>query len=109
MPQIWDETHKTDQRVIHIEPVTRLEGHAKIDIFLEEDGSVDRAYFQVPELRGFEKFCEGRFFREMPGITARICGICPVAYQLSAAQALEQADAPQRWGAPLAGTCVSRS
>ena len=54
MPQIWDETHKTDQRVIHIEPVTRLEGHAKIDIFLDAKGDVEQTYFQVVELRGFE-------------------------------------------------------
>ncbi len=59
-PKIWDEPHHTDQKVIHIEPVTRLEGHAKIDIFLDDKGNVQDAYFQVVELRGFEEFCRGR-------------------------------------------------
>ncbi len=60
---------------ITIDPITRLEGHGKIEIFLNEDGGVENAYFQVPELRGFEKFCEGRPIEEVPRIVARICGV----------------------------------
>jgi len=62
-------------RRITIDPITRLEGEAKIDIFLNEEGDVDNAYFQVVELRGFEKFCQGRPVEEMPRIVPRICGV----------------------------------
>ena len=72
---------------ITIEPVTRIEGHAKVTIHMKEDGSVDRAYMHVNEFRGFEKFCEGRLYFEMPQITPRICGICPVSHHLAAAKA----------------------
>ena len=72
---------------ITIEPVTRIEGHAKVTIHLKEDGSVEHAYFHVNEFRGFEKFCEGRLVEEMPQITPRICGICPVSHHLAAAKA----------------------
>jgi len=72
---------------ITIEPVTRIEGHAKITINLNEDGTVDHAYFHVNEFRGFEKFCEGRMVIEMPTITSRICGICPISHHLAAAKA----------------------
>ena len=61
------------RRRITIDPITRLEGHGKIDIFLNDEGNVDRAYFQIPELRGFEKFAEGRLAEDMPQITSRIC------------------------------------
>ena len=60
---------------ISIDPITRLEGHGKIDIFLAEDGSVANAYFQVPELRGFEKFVEGMHIEEVPRVVSRICGV----------------------------------
>ena len=60
---------------ISINPITRLEGHGKIDIFLDDKGDVANAYFQVPELRGFEKFCEGRPVEELPRIVERICGV----------------------------------
>ncbi|EDX83465.1 Nickel-dependent hydrogenase superfamily [Synechococcus sp. PCC 7335] len=70
-----------------IDPVTRIEGHAKISIYLDEQGEVSDARFHVTEFRGFEKFCEGRPFWEMPGITARICGICPVSHLLASAKA----------------------
>jgi F420-non-reducing hydrogenase large subunit len=60
---------------IKIDPVTRLEGHGKIDIFLNDDGEVANCYFQVPELRGFEKFAQGRPVEELPRITTRICGV----------------------------------
>ena len=76
---------------ITIEPVTRIEGHAKVTIHLDEGGGVEHAYFHVNEFRGFEKFCEGRMYFEMPSITPRICGICPVAYQMSAVHAMENA------------------
>src|SRR5512136_2556233 len=72
---------------ITIEPVTRIEGHAKVTIRMNEDGSVDHAYLHVNEFRGFEKFCEGRMVFEMPSITPRICGICPVSHHLAAAKA----------------------
>ena len=72
---------------ITIEPVTRIEGHAKVTIHMLEDGSVGRAYMHVNEFRGFEKFCEGRLYFEMPQITPRICGICPVSHHLAAAKA----------------------
>lgn len=72
---------------ITIEPVTRIEGHAKITIHLNEQGGVERAYLHVNEFRGFEKFCEGRLVQEMPVITPRICGICPVSHHLASAKA----------------------
>lgn len=73
------------QKVI-IDPVTRIEGHAKITLVLGDDGRISEARFHVTEFRGFEKFCEGRSFREMPGITSRICGICPVSHLLCSAK-----------------------
>ena len=72
---------------IVIEPVTRLEGHGKVTIHLNDKGNVDRARFHVTQIRGFEKFCEGRLFWEMPVITSRICGICPVSHHLASAKA----------------------
>ena len=74
---------------ITIDPITRLEGHGKVDIFLNDAGDVDRAYFQVPELRGFEKFAEGRPAEDMPQITSRICGVCPTAHHMAATKALD--------------------
>ena len=76
-------------RRITIDPITRLEGHGKIDIFLDEAGQVERAFFQVPELRGFEKFVQGRPAEEMPQITSRICGVCPTAHHMAATKALD--------------------
>ncbi|MCE9647754.1 MAG: Ni/Fe hydrogenase subunit alpha [Chloroflexi bacterium] len=72
---------------ITIEPVTRIEGHAKVTIHMKEDNTVDHAYMHVNEFRGFEKFCEGRLYFEMPQITPRICGICPVSHHLASAKA----------------------
>jgi len=72
---------------ILIDPVTRIEGHAKISIFLDDAGNVSDAEFHVVEFRGFEKFCEGRPMSEMPSITPRICGICPVSHLLTSAKA----------------------
>lgn len=72
---------------ITIEPVTRIEGHAKVTIRMNDAGKVDHAYLHVNEFRGFEKFCEGRMVIEMPMITPRICGICPVSHHLAAAKA----------------------
>ncbi len=74
---------------ITIDPITRLEGHGKIDIFLNDAGKVERAYFQVPELRGFEKFAEGRPVEEMAQITSRICGVCPTAHHMAATKAVD--------------------
>lgn len=67
---------------IVINPITRIEGHAKVTIQLNEDLSVKDAKFQVTDFRGFEKFSEGRPFYEMPSITSRACGICPVSHLL---------------------------
>jgi F420-non-reducing hydrogenase large subunit len=72
---------------ISIDPITRLEGHGRIDLFLNEDGGLANAYLTIPELRGFEKFCEGRPVEEMPRITQRICGVCPLAHHVAAAKA----------------------
>lgn len=77
------------QRRITIDPITRLEGHGKIDILLDEAGDVERAYLQIPELRGFEVFSLGRPVEEMPQITSRICGVCPTAHHMAATKALD--------------------
>jgi F420-non-reducing hydrogenase large subunit len=74
---------------ITIDPITRLEGHGKIEIFLDEQGNVANTYFQIPELRGFEQFCVGRPAEEMPRITNRICGVCPEAHHMAATKALD--------------------
>lgn len=74
---------------ISIDPITRLEGHGKIEIFLDAQGNVDNCYFQVPELRGFEVFCVGRPVEEMPFLTSRICGVCPEAHLMAAAKACD--------------------
>ncbi|MFH1413471.1 MAG: Ni/Fe hydrogenase subunit alpha [Candidatus Omnitrophota bacterium] len=74
---------------ITIDPITRLEGHGKIDIFLNDNGDVERAYLQVPEFRGFEKFCEGRAAEEMPALTQKICGVCPTAHHTASSKALD--------------------
>jgi F420-non-reducing hydrogenase large subunit len=74
---------------ITINPITRLEGHGQIEIFLDEAGNVANTYFQVPELRGFEQFCIGRKAEDMPAITNRICGVCPEAHHMAAAKALD--------------------
>jgi NAD-reducing hydrogenase large subunit len=76
-------------KTITINPVTRIEGHAKITIHLDKRDEVDDARFHVVEFRGFEKFCEGRHFTEMPQITPRICGICPVSHLLASAKACD--------------------
>ncbi len=74
---------------IEIDPITRLEGHGKITIFLNDDGQVANTYFQVPELRGFERFCEGRPVEDMPRITMKICGVCPSAHHLASTKAMD--------------------
>ena len=74
---------------ITIDPVTRIEGHAKITIHLDDAGQVERTQFHVTQVRGFEKFVEGRPFYEMPGITARICGICPISHLMASAKACD--------------------
>ena len=79
----------TANRRITIDPITRLEGHGKIDIFLDDRGEVERAYYQIPELRGFEIFSLGRPAEDMPQITSRICGVCPTAHHMAATKALD--------------------
>jgi NAD-reducing hydrogenase large subunit len=80
-----EDPHKT----IVIDPVTRIEGHAKITLHLNEQGRVEDARFHVTQFRGFEKFCEGRPFAEMPALMARICGICPVSHLIASAKACD--------------------
>jgi NAD-reducing hydrogenase large subunit len=74
---------------ITIEPITRIEGHARVTIHVDDAGKVEHAYFHVDQFRGFEKFCEGRMFFEMTAITPRICGICPVSHHLASAKACD--------------------
>jgi F420-non-reducing hydrogenase large subunit len=74
---------------ISIDPVTRLEGHGKIEIILDDAGDVEHTYFQIPELRGFESFCVGRPVEDMPALTNRICGVCPEAHHMAAAKAAD--------------------
>ncbi|MCK4361755.1 MAG: Ni/Fe hydrogenase subunit alpha [Dehalococcoidia bacterium] len=74
---------------ITIDPITRLEGHGKIEIFLDDAGEVVRAFLQIPELRGFEKFCEGRPAEEVPRITTMICGVCPTAHHMAGTKTLD--------------------
>ena len=74
---------------ITIDPVTRIEGHAKITIQLNDSGEAEEAHFHVTQLRGFQKFCEGRPFHEMPSLMARICGICPVSHLVASAKACD--------------------
>ncbi len=74
---------------ISIDPITRLEGHGKIEIFLDDDGNVKNAYLQVPELKGFEQFCVGRPVEELARITPRICGVCPTAHHMCSTKALD--------------------
>ena len=76
-------------KTITIDPITRLEGHGKIDIFLTDEGEVAQTYLQIPELRGFEKFCEGRPVEELPRIMTRICGVCPEAHHMASAKATD--------------------
>ena len=78
-------------KTITIDPITRLEGHGKITIFLDNQGDVENAYLQIPELRGFERFAQGRRAEDMPQITSRICGVCPVAHHFAATKALDAA------------------
>ena len=77
-------------RTITIDPVTRIEGHSKITIQLDDQGEVKDARFHVTQFRGFEKFCEGRPFTEMPSLTARTCGICPVSHLMASAKACDE-------------------
>jgi F420-non-reducing hydrogenase large subunit len=76
-------------RTIAIDPITRLEGHGKIDIFLDDAGGVKDCFFQIPELRGFERFVVGRPIEELPRIVTRICGVCPASHHLASAKAVD--------------------
>jgi len=92
--QIWNQGQQAaaaayKARRVAIDPITRLEGHGKIDIHLDEKGDVERAYFQVPELRGFEVFSLGRPAEDMPQITSRICGVCPTAHHMAGVKTLD--------------------
>ncbi len=88
-PIMPGETHKAESKQITIDPITRLEGHGKIEIFLNDDGNVANTYFQIPELRGFEKFCIGRPVEELARLTPRLCGVCPGAHHMCSAKALD--------------------
>jgi len=88
-PIIWDEKKKAESKRITVDPITRLEGHGKIEIFLDDSGNVENVYWQVPELRGFERFCIGRKVTELNQITARLCGVCPGAHHLASTKAID--------------------
>lgn len=94
--EVWNQAHDRAhaaateaRRRVTIDPITRLEGHGKIDVFLDPAGDVERAYMQIPELRGFEVFSIGRPAEDMPQITSRICGVCPTAHHMAATKALD--------------------
>ena len=90
--KVWNQAQQqanSGRRNVTIDPITRLEGHGKIEIFLNDKGNVDRAYLQIPELRGFEVFCQGRPSEDMPQLTSRICGVCPTAHHMAATKALD--------------------
>ena len=76
-------------RKISIDPITRLEGHGKIEIFLDDTGAVEDCYFQIPELRGFERFVVGRPIEELPRLVTRICGVCPASHHMASAKAVD--------------------
>ena len=84
-----EQARNTKTRRVTIDPITRLEGHGKIDIFLDDKGEVEKAYYQIPELRGFEVFTIGRPAEDMPQITSRICGVCPTAHHMAGTKALD--------------------
>jgi NAD-reducing hydrogenase large subunit len=92
-------------RTITIDPVTRIEGHSRITIQLDEQGEVRDAHLHITQFRGFEKFCEGRPFTEMPALMARICGICPVSHLVASAKACDALMAVQ---IPIAGANLRR-
>ncbi|MDD3180382.1 MAG: Ni/Fe hydrogenase subunit alpha [Opitutaceae bacterium] len=81
--------YQSARRSVTINPITRLEGHGRIDIFLDDKGDVERAYLRVPELRGFEVFSLGRPAEDMPQITSRICGVCPTSHHMASTKALD--------------------
>lgn len=76
-------------QTIQIDPITRLEGHGHITVVLDEDGTFKNVYLQVPDFKGFEKFCEGRAVEEMPTLTQKICGVCPTAHHIAGVKALD--------------------
>ncbi len=76
-------------RHVSIDPITRLEGHGRIELFLDDAGGLADAFFQIPELRGFERFCLGRQGEDMPQINERICGVCPEAHHFASTKALD--------------------
>jgi F420-non-reducing hydrogenase large subunit len=92
-------------KTISIDPITRLEGHGRIDIFMDDDGKVANTYLRIPELRGFEVFSVGRPVEEMPRITTRICGVCPEAHHMASAKAC---DAVYHVDVPPAGEKLRR-
>jgi F420-non-reducing hydrogenase large subunit len=76
-------------KLIEIDPITRLEGHGKIEIFMDDSGKVEKAYYSIPELRGFEVFSRGKMAENMPQITSRICGVCPTAHHMASTRSLD--------------------
>ena len=82
-------------RKISIDPITRLEGHGKIEIFLDDEGAVEDCFFQIPELRGFERFVVGRPIEELPRLVTRICGVCPAAHHMASASTIPRLVSPE--------------
>jgi NAD-reducing hydrogenase large subunit len=81
--------HPENLKRVVIEPVTRVEGHGKVTLLLDEDNRVHQARFHIVEFRGFEKFVQGRPFWEVPVMVQRLCGICPVSHNLAACKAMD--------------------
>jgi hypothetical protein len=88
-PQLFIRGPRSSDEKITIDAVTRIEGHAKISIQLDDSGQVASTQLHVTQVRGFEKFTEGRPYYEMPSITARICGICPISHLLASSKACD--------------------
>ena len=82
-------TATQNKRKITINPVTRVEGHGKVTLHLDDAGHIEQARFHIIEFRGFERFVQGRFYWEAPTIVQRLCGICPVSHHLAASKAMD--------------------
>ena len=89
MNEFVSRIHEKSMKKLVIDPVTRVEGHGKVTIILDDQGRVDRTRLHIVEFRGFERFIQGRPFWEAPVVVQRLCGICPVSHHLAAAKAMD--------------------
>ena len=90
MTEVTDANSPNSPRRVVIDPVTRVEGHGKVVLMLDQQNQVQQARFHIVEFRGFEKFIQGRPYWELPMVVQRLCGICPVSHQLAAGKAIDQ-------------------